>query len=80
MGLVTSTAFRTNFGLQPRCFLSLGWLIKKDGIYDEMLLFQVLLSLVDSLGTFNNLQQDSDFSLIVSIVMCLTKMVVNIPK
>ena len=75
--MVVSKAFSPNPSLQPRAFVTLGCLIKHDYNYDDALLFQTLLSLVDAL---QNLNIERDFDLAVSIVMCLTQIVPIVPS
>ncbi|RIB13611.1 hypothetical protein C2G38_1974674 [Gigaspora rosea] len=73
MGLVTSTAFQTNPAIQPRAFVTLGCLAREE--VDDDLLYQILVSLTSALSKFT----ENDCSLIISIIMCLTNIVENLP-
>nr|CAG8557750.1 86_t:CDS:10 [Entrophospora candida] len=74
MGLVTSTAFQHNLTIQPRAFVILGCLAREE--VDDDLLYQILVALKGALYNF----VENDCLLIISIVMCLTKIVENLPK
>ncbi|CAG8517845.1 8557_t:CDS:10 [Diversispora eburnea] len=74
MGLVASTAFQHNPAIQPRAFVALGCLAREE--VDDDLLYQILVALKGALAEFF----ENDCSLIISIVMCLTKIVENINK
>jgi len=76
MSLVTTTAFKHNPALQPRAFVALGSLARLNRVNDELLLFQILISLVDALNAF----QEDDNELIVAIIMCLQRITPNMPK
>ncbi|CAG8508989.1 2177_t:CDS:10 [Funneliformis mosseae] len=73
MGLVASTAFQHNPAVQPRAFVTLGCLAREE--VDDDLLYQILVALRGALLTFT----ENDCSLIISIVMCLTNIVENLP-
>jgi len=66
-----------NPALQPRGFVTLGCLLQEDEIYDHILVFQILLSLLNSLRL---LESQSHFDLVISILMCITKIVPTMPK
>ncbi|KAI0230569.1 Ras GTPase activating protein ira2 [Massospora cicadina] len=74
MGLVTSTAFQFNPAVQPRAFIVLGCLAR--GEVDDDLLYQILVALRGALELFD----DSDCNLIVSIVLCLSNIIENLPE
>ncbi|CAG8444039.1 5054_t:CDS:10 [Acaulospora morrowiae] len=74
MGLVASTAFQYNPSIQPRAFVALGCLAREE--VDDDLLYQILVTLKTALNAFS----ETDCSLIVSIVMCLTKIVENLTE
>ncbi|KAJ9061115.1 Ras GTPase activating protein ira2 [Entomophthora muscae] len=74
MSLVTSTAFQFNPAVQPRAFIVLGCLAR--GEVDDDLLYQILVALRGALELFD----DADCSLIVSIVLCLSNIVENLPE
>lgn len=76
MSLITATAFKPNPALQPRAFVSLGCLARHNRVNDELLVFQILLSLIDALNAF----QEDDTELVVAIVMCLQRITVNMPN
>ncbi|KAJ1987203.1 Ras GTPase activating protein ira2 [Dimargaris cristalligena] len=69
MSLVTSTAFQYNLAIQPRAFIMLGCLASDE--VDDDLLYQVLVTLRGALEAFD----EKDTNLILSIVLCLTKLV-----
>lgn len=73
MGLVASTAFQFNPAIQPRSFVVLGCLAQDE--VDDDLIYQVLVALRGALAIFN----ESDSSLIVSIMMCLSNVIDNLP-
>ncbi|KAI8076544.1 uncharacterized protein B0P05DRAFT_546306 [Gilbertella persicaria] len=73
MGLVASTAFYFNPAIQPRSFVTLGCLAQDE--VDDDLIYQVLVALKGALAIFN----ESDSSLIVSIMMCLSNIIDNLP-
>lgn len=72
MSLVTSMTFRFNPALQPRAFVILGCLAQDE--IDDDLLFQILIVLRNELARF----KESDPSLIISIMMCLTNIIENL--
>jgi neurofibromin 1 len=74
MGLVTSTAFHFNPAIQPRSFVTLGCLAQDE--VDDDLIYQILVALKGALAIFN----ESDSSLIVSIMMCLSNIIDNLPS
>lgn len=74
MGLVTSTAFYFNPAIQPRSFVTLGCLAQDE--VDDDLIYQILVALKGALAIFN----ESDSSLIVSIMMCLSNIIDNLPS
>jgi neurofibromin 1 len=74
MGLVTSTAFYFNPAIQPRSFVTLGCLAQED--VDDDLIYQILVALKGALAIFN----ESESSLIVSIMMCLGSIIENLPE
>lgn len=69
MSLVASTAFQFNPAVQPRAFIVLGCLGREE--IDDDLLYQILVALRGALAIFN----DSDPSLVTSIMMCLKNVV-----
>ncbi|KAI8328834.1 hypothetical protein BC941DRAFT_216115 [Chlamydoabsidia padenii] len=69
MGLITSTAFQFNPAIQPRAFVALGCLATDE--VDDDLIYQILVALRGALAIFN----DTDASLIVSIMMCLSNII-----
>jgi neurofibromin 1 len=73
MGLVTSTAFYFNPAIQPRSFVTLGCLAQEE--VDDDLIYQILVALKGALAIFN----ETDSSLIVSIMMCLSNIIENLP-
>ncbi|KAI8974377.1 hypothetical protein BDB01DRAFT_807208 [Pilobolus umbonatus] len=73
MSLVTSTAFYFNPAIQPRSFVTLGCLAQDE--IDDDLLYQILVALKGALAIFN----ETDSTLIVSIIMCLTNIINNLP-
>jgi len=75
--LIANKALSPNPALQPRAFVTLGCLLKHDDTYDDMLLFQALLNMVDILQNHN---LEKDFDLAVSIVIYLTQIVPIIPN
>lgn len=73
MGLVTSTAFYFNPAIQPRSFVVLGCLAQDD--VDDDLLYQILVALKGALAIFI----ETEPNLIISIMMCLTNIIDNLP-
>ncbi|CEP19674.1 hypothetical protein [Parasitella parasitica] len=73
MGLVTSTAFYFNPAIQPRSFVTLGCLAQDE--VDDDLIYQILVALKGALSIFN----ESDSSLITSIMMCLSNIIDHLP-
>ncbi|KAI8363872.1 hypothetical protein EDC96DRAFT_558843 [Choanephora cucurbitarum] len=73
MGLVTSTAFYFNPAIQPRSFVTLGCLAQDE--VDDDLIYQILVALKGALAIFN----ETDSSLIVSIIMCLSNIIDHLP-
>lgn len=73
MSLVASTAFQFNPAVQPRAFVALGYLGKEE--IDDDLLYQILVALRGALAIFN----DTDTSLVTSIMMCLKNVVESLP-
>ncbi|KAL0094889.1 hypothetical protein F4703DRAFT_1902562 [Phycomyces blakesleeanus] len=73
MSLVASTAFQFNPAIQPRAFVILGCLGREE--VDDDLLYQILVALRGALAIFN----DSDPSLVMSIMMCLKNIVSSLP-
>jgi len=73
MSLVTSSAFQFNPAIQPRAFVVLGCLAQEE--VDDDLLYQILVALRGALAIFN----ESDSSLITSIMMCLKNIVESLP-
>lgn len=69
MGLITSTAFQFNPAIQPRAFVAIGCLATDE--VDDDLIYQILVALRGALAIFN----DTDASLIVSIMMCLSNII-----
>ncbi|KAG1471849.1 hypothetical protein G6F56_001890 [Rhizopus delemar] len=74
MSLVASTAFQFNPAVQPRAFVILGHLGKEE--IDDDLLYQILVALRGALSIFN----ESDTSLVTSIIICLKNVVGNLPS
>ncbi|KAI9476257.1 MAG: hypothetical protein EXX96DRAFT_293488 [Benjaminiella poitrasii] len=74
MSLVASTAFQFNPSVQPRAFIVLGYLGREE--IDDDLLYQILVALRGALAIFN----DSDPSLVMSIMMCLKNVVESLPS
>jgi hypothetical protein len=74
MSLAASTAFQFNPAVQPRAFVVLGYLGREE-IYDD-LLYQILVALHGALAIFN----ESDPSLVTSIMMCLKNVVGSLPS
>ncbi|KAI8053543.1 hypothetical protein BDF21DRAFT_441145 [Thamnidium elegans] len=74
MGLVTSTAFYFNPAIQPRSFVTLGCLAQDE--VDDDLIYQILVALKGALAIFN----ETDSSLIISIMMCLSNIIDNLPS
>ncbi|CAH1760476.1 13584_t:CDS:2, partial [Entrophospora sp. SA101] len=74
LGLVASTAFQHNPAIQPRAFVTLGCLAREE--VDDDLLYQILVALRGALLMFT----ENDCLLIISIVMCLTNIVENLPS
>lgn len=75
MSLVASTAFQTNPAIQPRAFAVMGYLAQEE--VDDDLLYQVLVSLRNSVGRFG---EDSSSEMLVSIITCLSKMMTKLPS
>ncbi|CEI98406.1 hypothetical protein RMCBS344292_12515 [Rhizopus microsporus] len=73
MSLVTSTAFYFNPAIQPRSFVVLGCLAQDD--VDDDLLYQILVALKGALAIFI----ETEPSLTISIIMCLTNIIDNLP-
>ncbi|KAI7885924.1 uncharacterized protein EV154DRAFT_521553 [Mucor mucedo] len=73
MSLVASTSFQFNPAVQPRAFVALGYLGKEE--IDDDLLYQILVALRGALAIFN----DTDTSLVTSIMMCLKNVVESLP-
>ncbi|KAI9026450.1 hypothetical protein CLU79DRAFT_741805 [Phycomyces nitens] len=73
MSLVASTAFQFNPAIQPRAFVVLGCLGREE--VDDDLLYQILVALRGALAIFN----ESDPSLVMSIMMCLKNIVRSLP-
>ncbi|KAI8394136.1 uncharacterized protein BYT42DRAFT_553510 [Radiomyces spectabilis] len=73
MGLVTSTAFQFNPAIQPRSFVVLGCLAQEE--VDDDLVYQILVALRGALAVFN----ETNPSLIVSIMMCLSNIIDHLP-
>ncbi|KAI7862201.1 hypothetical protein BDF14DRAFT_1858538 [Spinellus fusiger] len=74
MSLVASTAFQFNPAIQPRAFVVLGCLGREE--VDDDLLYQILVALRGALAIFN----ESDPSLVLSIMMCLKNIVRSLPS
>jgi neurofibromin 1 len=74
MSLVASTAFQFNPAVQPRAFVVLGCLGREE--IDDDLLYQILVALRGALAIFN----ESDPSLVTSIMMCLKNVVGSLPS
>ncbi|KAI9259080.1 hypothetical protein BY458DRAFT_479034 [Sporodiniella umbellata] len=74
MSLVTSTAFYFNPAIQPRAFVVLGCLAQDE--VDDDLLYQILVALKGALAIF----VESEPHLIISIIMCLTNLIDNLPS
>ncbi|CAO3639828.1 unnamed protein product [Cunninghamella echinulata] len=74
MGLITSTAFQFNPAIQPRSFVALGCLATDE--VDDDLIYQILVALRGALAIFN----ETDASLIISIMMCLSNIIDNLPS
>ncbi|CAO3611756.1 unnamed protein product [Cunninghamella echinulata] len=74
MGLVASTAFQFNPAIQPRSFVVLGCLAQEE--VDDDLMYQILVAMRGALAIFN----DTDPSLITSIMMCLTNIIASLPR
>ncbi|KAI8335906.1 hypothetical protein BC941DRAFT_429713 [Chlamydoabsidia padenii] len=73
MGLVASTSFQFNPAIQPRSFVVLGCLAH-EGVDDD-LMYQILVAMRGALIIFN----DTNPSLITSIMMCLTNIIDSLP-
>ncbi|KAI8390971.1 uncharacterized protein BYT42DRAFT_508674 [Radiomyces spectabilis] len=73
MSLVASTAFQFNPAIQPRAFVVLGCLGREE--VDDDLLYQILVALRGAVAIFN----ESNSSLVLSIMMCLKNMVESLP-
>jgi neurofibromin 1 len=73
MGLVASTSFQFNPAIQPRSFVVLGCLAH-EGVDDD-LMYQILVAMRGALAIF----KDTDPSLIISIMMCLTNIIDSLP-
>ncbi|RCI02984.1 Ras GTPase activating protein ira2, partial [Rhizopus stolonifer] len=74
MSLVTSTAFYFNPAVQPRAFVVLGCLAQDE--VDDDLLYQILVALKGALAIF----VETEPHLIISIIMCLTNLIDNLPS
>lgn len=74
MSLVTSTAFYYNPAIQPRSFVTLGCLSREE--VDDDLIYQILVALKGALAVFHT----DEATLIVSIIMCLTNIIDNMPS
>ncbi|KAG1226630.1 hypothetical protein G6F35_002849 [Rhizopus arrhizus] len=74
MGLVTSTAFYFNPAVQPRSFVVLGCLAQDE--VDDDLLYQILVAFKGALAIF----VETEPNLIMSITMCLTNLIDNLPS
>ncbi|KAI9318553.1 hypothetical protein BX666DRAFT_1511999 [Dichotomocladium elegans] len=74
MGLVASSAFQFNPSTQPRAFVVLGCLAQDE--VDDDLIYQIIVALRGALAIFN----ETDSSLIVSIMMCLSRIINNLPS
>ena len=74
MSLVASTAFQFNPAVQPRAFVVLGCLGREE--IDDDLLYQILVALRGALAIFN----ETDPSLVLSIMMCLKNIVGSLPS
>jgi len=73
MSLITSTAFQYNPALQPRAFVAMGCLAKDE--VDDDLLYQILVALKNALTLYDQ----TECTYIISIIMCLTNIVENLP-
>ncbi|TAQ89305.1 hypothetical protein B7494_g2379 [Chlorociboria aeruginascens] len=74
MSLVASTAFQSNYAIQPRAFTVMGCLAREE--VDDDLLYQVLVALRNSIARF---VEDNDPEMLISIVSSLTKMMDKLP-
>ncbi|KAI8068638.1 hypothetical protein BC940DRAFT_298677 [Gongronella butleri] len=74
MSLITSTAFQFNPAIQPRAFVALGCLCTDE--VDDDLVYQILVALRGALAIFS----ETDASLIVSILMCLSNIIDHLPS
>lgn len=75
MSLVASTAFQTNPAIQPRAFTVMGYLAQEE--VDDDLLYQVLVSLRNSISRFGD---EGAGEMVVSIITCLSKMMTKLPS
>jgi len=73
MSLITSTAFQYNPALQPRAFVAMGCLARDE--VDDDLLYQILVALRNALALYDQ----TECTYIISIIMCLTNVVENLP-
>ncbi|KAL0094126.1 hypothetical protein F4703DRAFT_1816773 [Phycomyces blakesleeanus] len=73
MSLVASTAFQFNPAIQPRALVTLGCIAREE--VDDELLYQLLAALRGALAIFN----ETDPSLVLSIIMCLKNIVESLP-
>lgn len=74
MSLVASTAFQNNPAVQPRAFTVMGCLAREE--VDDDLLYQVLVSLRNSVRSFG---EDNNSDMLVAIVSSLSKMMAKLP-
>ncbi|KAI9476341.1 MAG: hypothetical protein EXX96DRAFT_507481 [Benjaminiella poitrasii] len=74
MSLVTSMTFQYNPALQPRAFVVLGCLAQYE--IDDDLLYQILIVLRNELANFDEKMPN----LVISILMCLTNIIDNLPS
>ncbi|EKM59988.1 uncharacterized protein PHACADRAFT_115378 [Phanerochaete carnosa HHB-10118-sp] len=73
MGLVTSSAFQVSPAIQARAFVTLSILATSD--VDDDLLYQMLVALKTALLTYD----DSDATVMVSMLRCIHKIVTALP-
>lgn len=73
MGLVTSSAFQVSPAIQTRAFVALSILATSD--VDDDLLYQMLVALKSAIGNYD----DSEPTVIVSMLRCIRKVVVALP-
>lgn len=73
MSLITSTAFQYNPALQPRAFVAMGCLARDE--VDDDLLYQILVALRNALALYDQ----TECTYIISIIMCLTNVIENLP-